>query len=51
MPTVKEILDTMDYGPSPEANTHVTEWLGFTKTGFCHFINGAFVASSDKAQI
>jgi hypothetical protein len=24
MPSVTEILDTMDYGPAPEANGHVT---------------------------
>ena len=47
MPTVKEILDTMDYGPAPEANTHVAAWLKEHDKGFGHFINGAFVAASD----
>ena len=27
MPSVKEILVTMDYGPSPEAESHVKAWL------------------------
>ncbi len=43
MPRVKEILDTMDYGPSPEANSHVTDWLKTHAEGFGHFINGSFV--------
>lgn len=42
MPSVKEILDTMDYGPAPEANGHITAWLKEHETGFGHFINGAF---------
>lgn len=50
MPTVKQILDTMDYGPSPEANTHITAWLEQHRSGFNHFIGGAFVPSSDKTQ-
>jgi aldehyde dehydrogenase (NAD+) len=51
MPTVKHILDTMEYGPSPEANGHTTEWLEQHKLGFNHFIAGAFVPSSDKGTI
>jgi aldehyde dehydrogenase (NAD+) len=46
MPTIKDILETMDYGPAPEANTHILQWLEQHKTGFGHFIGGAFVASS-----
>ena len=42
MATVKEILDTMDYGPAPEANGHITDWLKANDKGFGHFINGAF---------
>jgi aldehyde dehydrogenase (NAD+) len=50
MPTVKQILETMDYGPSPEANGHITTWLEQHKSGFKHFIGGAFVPSRDGAQ-
>ncbi len=46
MPTVKEILNTMDYGPAPEADTPVREWLDHHRDGFRHYIGGAFVASS-----
>ena len=46
MPSVKEILDTMDYGPAPEANGHVTDWLKTHEKGFGHFIGGKFAGSS-----
>jgi aldehyde dehydrogenase (NAD+) len=42
MPLVKEILKSMDYGPSPEANEHVVAWLDRHRAGFTHFIDGAF---------
>ncbi|MDV7271498.1 aldehyde dehydrogenase family protein [Thioclava sp. A2] len=47
MPTVKEILDTMDYGPAPESTTEVRAWLE-TRGTFGHFIDGAFVLASDS---
>ncbi len=51
MPSVTEILHTMDYGPAPESNTHVTEWLGFHKAGFGHFINGVYVGGERTKKI
>ncbi|MDZ4136641.1 MAG: aldehyde dehydrogenase family protein, partial [Paracoccaceae bacterium] len=42
MPTVKEILNTMDYGPAPEATGEVKKWL--SGRSFGHFINGVFTA-------
>ena len=51
MPTVTDILESMDYGPSPESNTHVLEWLGTHKNGFGHFIGGQFHPSSGKEWI
>ena len=47
MPQVKEILQTMEYGPAPEADDHVVAWLKTHAAGFLHFIDGAFAASSD----
>ena len=47
MPRVNEILDTMDYGPAPEANTHVTQWLKSHDKGFGHFIAGRFAPAND----
>jgi aldehyde dehydrogenase (NAD+) len=49
MPTVTEILNTMDYGPAPESNSHVLEWLKTHEKDFGHFINGSFYAAA-KAQ-
>jgi aldehyde dehydrogenase (NAD+) len=42
MGVIKDILRTMDYGPSPESTEHVGVWLEEHKSGFGHFINGAF---------
>ena len=46
MPSVTEILDTMDYGPAPEGNAHVLDWLKAHEQGFGHFINGSFTRPS-----
>ena len=50
MPQVRDILQTMDYGPSPESAEHVTAWLAQHAGGFGHFIDGGFAASSDGAR-
>ena len=42
MALIKDILRTMDYGPSPESSEHVAAWLEKHKSGFGHFINGRF---------
>ncbi len=41
MPSVTEILDTMDYGPAPEATGEVMAWLKARAT-FGHYIGGSF---------
>jgi len=50
MANIKDILLSMDYGPAPEANDHVTAWLAKHCAGpadaMGHYIGGAFVASS-----
>ena len=51
MATVTDILETMDYGPAPESNTIVKDWLAEHKHGFGHFIGGQFVQSSSKKWI
>jgi len=43
MPSVTEILETMDYGPAPEAAGEVTKWLA-ARGRFGHFIAGRFTA-------
>ncbi len=45
MPTVSEILETMDYGPAPEATGEVMAWLKARGT-FGHYIDGAFTKPS-----
>ena len=42
MGQIKDILRTMEYGPSPESNEHVVAWLDAHKAGLGHFIDGAF---------
>ncbi|MBL8906151.1 MAG: aldehyde dehydrogenase family protein [Rhizobiales bacterium] len=47
MPGVREILATMDYGPSPEADGEVRAWLASHEGRFSHFIGGRFTAPRD----
>ena len=42
MPTITEILATMEYGPAPESETLARDWL--TRGPFGHYIAGAFTA-------
>jgi aldehyde dehydrogenase (NAD+) len=42
MALIKDILRTMDYGPSPESSEHATAWLDRHKGGFGLLINGRF---------
>jgi aldehyde dehydrogenase (NAD+) len=40
--TVKEIFDTMDYGPAPEDASEALAWLDSHSRKFGHFIGGTF---------
>ena len=51
MPSIPDILDSMEYGPSPEQTGEVREWLSRHGDGFGHFIAGAFTPSNSKALI
>lgn len=44
MPTVTEILSTMDYGPSPESDAAAQAWLERHRRRFGHVIGGRRVA-------
>ena len=46
MPTLQDILATMDYGPSPESADVALAWLARHKRRFGHFINGGWVAGA-----
>ena len=45
--TVKEIFQTMDYGPAPESDDNANAWLDRHGRRFGHFIDGAFVEPSE----
>ena len=47
MPQVRDILDTMDYGTSPEASDVARAWLAEHGGCFGHFIDGEFTAPGD----
>src|SRR5580693_5274880 len=51
MGVIKDILRTMDYGPSPESSEHVGAWLEEHKAGFGHFINGVFTKPGDLFNV
>ena len=40
--TVKDIFETMDYGPAPESNKTALAWLALHNNKFGNFINGKF---------
>ena len=42
MPDVREIFETMEYGPAPESAAPVIEWLEAHGRRFLHFIGGAW---------
>ncbi|WP_192798870.1 aldehyde dehydrogenase family protein [Brucella intermedia] len=51
MRPIKDILKTMEYGPSPEANGDVNLWLEQHGRSFGHYINGAFVKPEGRRAI
>ena len=48
MNEIKDILGTMDYGPAPEDNAIVRDWLAEHKGRFGHFIAGAFTEPGEN---
>jgi len=51
MRTVKEIFETMEYGPAPESQDFVDAWLDKHGRRFGHFINGRFVEGSSTFEV
>ena len=43
--SVADYFDTLDYGPAPEADDNVRNWLKDHGSGFGHFIGGGFCPS------
>ncbi|MEL6550363.1 MAG: aldehyde dehydrogenase family protein [Pseudomonadota bacterium] len=48
--TIKEIFDTMDYGPAPESASEALAWLVDQGSRFGQFIDGAFTAPTDDFE-
>ena len=42
--TIKEIFDSMSYGPAPESSAEALAWIARHKGSFGHFIDGQFTA-------
>jgi len=51
MRPIKDILKTMEYGPSPEANGDVNLWLEQHGRSFGHYINGSFFKPEGRKTI
>ena len=51
MRPIKDILKTMEYGPSPEANGDVNLWLEQHGRSFGHYINGTLVKPEGRKAI
>ncbi|MDP5359026.1 MAG: aldehyde dehydrogenase family protein, partial [Paracoccaceae bacterium] len=45
--TIKEIFDTMDYGPAPESSAEALQWLADHGGIAGHYINGKWGAMRD----
>lgn len=43
--TIKEIFDSMSYGPAPESNGEALAWIAKHAGTFGHFINGSFTVA------
>jgi aldehyde dehydrogenase (NAD+) len=46
MTSVREIFDTMEYGPAPEGDAAAREWLARHDHGFGHYVAGAWTRPS-----
>ena len=45
--TIKEIFDSMAYGPAPESATEALAWIARHNGAFGHWIDGAFTAPAE----
>jgi len=48
--SVKEIFETMEYGPAAESASEALAWLATQDTGFGQFIDGTFTAPGDTFE-
>ena len=50
MPSITELLVTMDYGPAPESDAQAQAWLDARGRSFGHFINGRWAKGPVKGH-
>lgn len=48
--TVRDIFDSMAYGPAPESNTEALAWIAKHQGRFGHWIDGAFTAAGETFE-
>jgi aldehyde dehydrogenase (NAD+) len=51
MTSVKEIFETMEYGPAPESDAEARKWLASHEHEFGHFIDGAWTRPGKTFEI
>ncbi len=51
MTTVREIFETMEYGPAPESDAEARKWLASHGSGFGHFIDGEWTSGGETFEI
>ena len=51
MGRIADLMQTLDYGPSPESDTDVRAWLAGHGHGFGHFINARFTRPADLFDV
>jgi aldehyde dehydrogenase (NAD+) len=51
MTTVREIFETMEYGPAPESDAEARKWLASHGGEFGHFIDGAWTTGGETFEV
>jgi aldehyde dehydrogenase (NAD+) len=51
MATVAQLFEEMSYGPAPESDAPVREWLGRHAKGFGHYIGGKWTSPHDLFDV
>ena len=51
MTTVREAFESMSYGPAPESDKPVKEWLAKHDEKFGHYIGGAWTKSANPFEV
>ena len=50
-PTVRDLYDAMSYGPAPEGDAPIREWIARHHGRFGHYINGAWVTGREHVEV